>query len=208
MKKAFLALSIITALTLSSCVTESVTDEDLLNNTLNEATTSFEAENYEEAEKLFSDALLIDESNEIAIKNQIITLNQLDKNEEALALSKKASTLYPDSIKFKLISARLYALLGDDENAIIQYQEILKTAGLEESYNLEYLDYLLTLDYENNDDIRTLIVERANFLLDNNIAVIEALKTLCMQDKSNIMYSLLLEKASPKQWKEIFSTED
>ncbi|MFA6865667.1 MAG: hypothetical protein WCS04_07705, partial [Sphaerochaetaceae bacterium] len=183
MKKAFLALSIITALTLSSCVTESVTDEDLLNNTLNEATTSFEAENYEEAEKLFSDALLIDESNEIAIKNQIITLNQLDKNEEALALSKKASTLYPDSIKFKLISARLYALLGDDENAIIQYQEILKTAGLEESYNLEYLDYLLTLDYENNDDIRTLIVERANFLLDNNIAVIEALKTLCMQDK-------------------------
>ncbi|MCK9190405.1 MAG: hypothetical protein M0P10_02495 [Sphaerochaetaceae bacterium] len=208
MKKAFLALSIITALTLSSCVTESVTDEDLLNNTLNEATTSFEAENYEEAEKLFSDALLIDESNEIAIKNQIITLNQLDKNEEALALSKKASTLYPDSIKFKLISARLYALLGDDENAIIQYQEILKTAGLEESYNLEYLDYLLTLDYENNDDIRTLIVERANFLLDNNIAVIEALKTLCMQDKTNIMYSLLLEKASPKQWKEIFSTED
>lgn len=208
MKKAFLALSIITALTLSSCATDNVTDEDVLNNTLNEANTSFEAENYVEAEKLFSDALKLDESNEIAIKNQIITLNQIDKNEEALALSKKALTLYPDSIKFQLITARLYVLLGDDENAIIQYQNVLKTAALEKSYNLEYLDYLLTLDYENNDDIRTLIVERANFLLDNNIAVTEALKALCMQDKSNIMYSLLLEKASPKQWKEIFTAED
>jgi tetratricopeptide (TPR) repeat protein len=207
-KKTFLLISIIFLLTLTSCATSQKKDELSLNLILNEGVSSFNKKDYITAEKLFSDALLIDKNNEIALKNEILTLNKLDRNADALTLTQKALDFYPDSIKFKLIKARLLRTLNNDMDAIILYKEILFFVGLDKSYHKEYIDYLTSLLPAKNALITSSILEESYYLLKSYMCTEEALIALCTMDKSSLLYSLMLKDENIEAWNKIYELEN
>jgi tetratricopeptide (TPR) repeat protein len=207
MKKTFLLASLIISLTLNSCTTSNGDSNSELNLSIKEGSTSFDDEDYDAAGKFFSDALLIDSSNEIALKNKIITLNKLEENEDALILAKKALALYPDSIKFKLIEARLLRILEMHEESITLYSEILDLVDFEESYHEEYIQYLNLLLPSENTFITSSAIKESNYLLENNMCVEEALIALCTIDKTSLVYSLMLKSINTDAWDKIYSQE-
>ncbi len=205
MNKAFLALLITSTILFNSCSTLENSDDSELNKNIIDATSAFNDGDYNKAEELFSMALQIDEDNEIALNNQILTLNKLDKNTEALELANQALKTYPDNLKFKIIKARLLKTLKQTEESILLYQKILKLATHEKYYHVEYLQYLLTLDFQNDTNIKQYIIDEAEYLLSNDIAEKEALKALCIVDKNNLVYSLLLKTKYSSQWNEVYN---
>lgn len=206
MIKTFLALLIISSIFFNSCSSISNTDNTELNNYLIEASSSFNKGEYDKAEELFSKALIIDSDNEIALNNQIITLNKLNKNAEALDYANKAIDFYPSNLKFKLEKARLLKLEKQNTESIRIYQKILSIATHESSYHLEYLNFLLSLDFKNNSKIKDFIIEESMYLFDNGIDEKEALIALCTVDKTNLKYSLLLKSRYESDWNKIYNS--
>ncbi|MBK5201011.1 MAG: hypothetical protein JJE21_05690 [Spirochaetaceae bacterium] len=208
MSKAFLSFLIVSSLVFNSCSSVSDADNTELNNYLIEASSSFNEGEYNKAEELFSKVLIIDSSNEIALNNQIITLNKLNKNSEALALSNKAIRFYPSNLKFKIEKARLLKIENQNTEAIMLYQKILSVATHESSYHREYLNFLLAIDYKNNNQIKNYIVKESIYLLENNFNDKEALIALCTVDKTNLKYSLLLKSKYASEWDKIYNVNN
>lgn len=207
-KKTFLLTSIILTLSLISCATSQENKEISLNTSLINGTSSYNEEDYIKANEFFSNALLIENNNEIALKNKILTLNKLDQNLEALALVKEALSIYPNSIKFKLIKARLLILQESDKEAIELYKEILETANLDQSYHKEYIQYLTSLLPTDNALITSSLSKESNYLLSNNICTEEALIALCTMNKTSLLYSLMLKDKNSKEWAKIYKLDD
>lgn len=203
-KKTFLLINIFFLFSLISCVTSTKNSELSLNSTLNEGSSSFYDKDYVKAEKFFSSALLITEDNEIALKNEIITLNKLNRDDDALAMVNKALTFYPSSIKFKLIKARLLRTLELDTDAINLYREILSQVDSQKSYHKEYIDYLTSLLPSDNALITSSIIDESSFLLKSYICTEEALIALCTMDKSSLLYSLMLKEENPQEWNKLY----
>jgi len=205
MNRAFLALLIASIILFNSCSTLENSDDSELNKNIIDATSAFNDGDYNKAEELFSTALQIDEDNEIALNNQILTLNKLDKNTEALELANQALKAYPDNLKFQIIKARLLKTLKKNNESILLYQKILKLTTHEKYYHVEYLQYLLTLDFQNDTKIKQYIIDEAEYLLSNNFAEKEALKALCIVDRNNLVYSLILKTKYNSQWNEVYN---
>ena len=207
-KKTFLLTSIILTLSLISCATSQENKEISLNTSLINGTSSYNEEDYIKANEFFSNALLIENNNEIALKNKILTLNKLDQNLEALALVKEALSIYPNSIKFKLIKARLLRLQKSEKEAIELYKEILETANLDQSYHKEYIQYLTSLLPTDNALVTSSLSKESNYLLSNNICTEEALIALCTMNKTSLLYSLMLKDKNSKEWAKIYKLDD
>lgn len=206
-KKTFLLTILVVSLTLSSCSTTKDSREIELNSYLNKGISSFNKKDYVEAEEFFSNALDLNESDEIILKNEIITLNKLDRNDEALILAKKALVLYPDSIKFNLIKARLLRTLSMNEESIATYKEVLKIVNFEESYHKEYVEYLTTLLPSSNKLVTDSVVDECNFLLEQQMCTQEALIALCTMDKTSLLYSAMLKDLDSSKWEKIYKAK-
>jgi tetratricopeptide (TPR) repeat protein len=207
-KKTFLLINIFFLLSLTSCATSQENSEISLYSNLNEGSSSFDKKDYVKAEEFFSNALLLDEKNEITLKNEILTLNKLERNTDALALAKKALVYYPNSIKFKLIQARLLRTLDLDIDAINIYKEVLGQVDSKESYHKEYIEYLTSLLPSDNILIKSSILNESNFLLKSHMCTEEALIALCTLDKTSLLYSLMLKEKNSDEWKIIYEIEE
>lgn len=204
MHKSFLALLIVSALLFNSCKSLPYRDNSELNKYLVDGNLSFNEGDYNKAKELFSKALEIDNTNEIALNNQILTLTLLNNNSEALDLVNEAIETHPGKLKFLLEKARLLKIQDNIMGAISIYQEVLSIASFEASYHKEYLDFLLSQDFKNNNKIKDLIIDEATYLLNNSINEKEALIAL-LSVKNNVEYSLLLKSRYEVEWENLLN---
>lgn len=186
---------------LTSCTTTKTTPVDSF---ILEGTAAYENQSYTLAEKYFNQALEIDESNEIALNNQILVYDQLNEINNALKLSDLGIKYYPNNAKFYHIKAQLLKKQNKENETIKLYQQILEIVPYSKKYNLEYLNLLLKLYNNGDNSIKDDIKKESLFLINNKIETKESLIALSTVDPENQEYSILLYNENPKEWNKIY----
>ncbi len=152
------------------------------------------------------DAILeVDPTNFKALFNKAVILFKLGQNQEALDNLNLIITNDSNNLKAYQLKIQILKENNDVTSTVEAYNAYIHQFPTMNDLRVDFINYLIDNFNKSNELIISNLLETSNYLLNNNISLNLAAKALCLIDKENIEYSMLLFSSDKKTWEELYS---
>jgi tetratricopeptide (TPR) repeat protein len=188
-----------------SFVSCSTLTQNYIDKTLYQANSFANTNQETQAIDKYDEILKIEPTNSKALYNKAVILYKLGQSQDAID---NLNLIITNDLNNKKAYQLKIQILKADNNLIKTvetYNTYINQFPTMSDIRVDFVKYLIDNFDISNTLITSNLLENSNYLLNNNISLNLAAKALCLIDKENIEYSMLLFSVDKKTWEEIYS---
>lgn len=188
-----------------SFVSCSTLTQNYIDKTLYQANSFANTNQETQAIDKYDEILKIEPTNSKALYNKAVILYKLGQNQDAidnlnLIITNDLNNKKAYQLKIQILKANNNLI-----KTVEAYNIYINQFPTMSDIRVDFVKYLIDNFDISNTLITSNLLENSNYLLNNNISLNLAAKALCLIDKENIEYSMLLFSVDKKTWEEIYS---